>query len=83
MSALETAVWWTEYVLRHKNVPHLKGVTTRVTLNEFYMFDIIFVFILCFITIFALSICIIRVVVKTVIKRYNSYMNKATIKKFS
>lgn len=43
MSPLETAVWWSEYILRHgdKDVSHLKGAEFDATLNEYYMIDVI------------------------------------------
>ncbi|XP_065170478.1 LOW QUALITY PROTEIN: UDP-glycosyltransferase UGT5-like [Atheta coriaria] len=41
MTPLERAIWWTEYVLRHKGAQHLKGPT--IPLYQYYYFDV-FVF---------------------------------------
>lgn len=38
MKPLEKAVWWTEYVLRHKGAQHLKGA--RIPMWQFYYLDI-------------------------------------------
>ncbi|XP_034660454.1 2-hydroxyacylsphingosine 1-beta-galactosyltransferase-like [Drosophila subobscura] len=39
MSPLETAVWWTEYALRHKNVSHMRMNIEEVPLMRYYSLD--------------------------------------------
>jgi uncharacterized protein (DUF2062 family) len=40
MSPVQTAVWWTEYVLRHKDTTSLKSVTRHQTWFERRMLDV-------------------------------------------
>ncbi|KAK7865276.1 hypothetical protein R5R35_012573 [Gryllus longicercus] len=40
-SPLETAVFWTEYVIRHKGAPHLQTGAKNLNFIQFYLLDII------------------------------------------
>ncbi|XP_023172058.2 UDP-glucuronosyltransferase 2B33 isoform X2 [Drosophila hydei] len=46
MSPLENAVWWTEYVLRHKGAPHMRISMEDMSLIQYYNLDFISVLIL-------------------------------------
>ncbi|XP_065172842.1 UDP-glucuronosyltransferase 1A9-like [Atheta coriaria] len=39
MTPLEKAIWWTEYVIRHKGAQHLKG--PRIPVWQYYYFDVL------------------------------------------
>ncbi|KAJ3662472.1 hypothetical protein Zmor_006820 [Zophobas morio] len=41
MSGLEKAVWWTEYVIRHKGAKHLKSPAVDVPLYQYLLLDVI------------------------------------------
>nr|CAH7722340.1 unnamed protein product [Callosobruchus chinensis] len=41
MPALERAVWWIEYVIRHKGTKHLRSPTADVTWFEYLLVDVI------------------------------------------
>ncbi|VEN49759.1 unnamed protein product [Callosobruchus maculatus] len=41
MPALERAVWWIEYVIRHKGTRHLRSPTADVTWFEYLLVDVI------------------------------------------
>ncbi|KAF6213836.1 hypothetical protein GE061_011558 [Apolygus lucorum] len=41
MSAMDTAVYWTEYVIRHKGAPHLRSPARWMTWYEYYNLDVI------------------------------------------
>ncbi|KAK9885607.1 hypothetical protein WA026_012369 [Henosepilachna vigintioctopunctata] len=43
--ALDKAVWWIEYVLRHNGAEHLRYAERSVPLYQFYMFDVLAVLI--------------------------------------
>nr|CAI5852682.1 unnamed protein product [Callosobruchus analis] len=43
MPALERAVWWIEYVIRHKGTRHLRSPTADVTWFEYLLVDVILV----------------------------------------
>lgn len=79
MSPLETAVWWTEFILRHKDFSHLKGAATQATFNEYYMLDVIVFLVLVPLVI----LCIIILLARSVIRIFTSRSNKIKIKKDS
>lgn len=47
MQGLEKAVWWTEYVLRHKDedLSHLKGRANDIPLYQYFLLDVIAFFV--------------------------------------
>lgn len=77
MSPLETAVWWTEYILRHKDFSHLKGAATQANFNEYYMLDVI-VFL---IAVPVVVLCVIALLARSVIKICRGASSKIRIKK--
>ncbi|MCL4125724.1 UNVERIFIED_CONTAM: hypothetical protein GTU68_011597 [Idotea baltica] len=40
-SPVDTAVWWLEYVVRHKGAPHLQYAGRRLSLFQYVMLDVI------------------------------------------
>ncbi|XP_015363936.1 PREDICTED: UDP-glucuronosyltransferase 2B15-like [Diuraphis noxia] len=54
MSPLETAVYWTEYVIRYKGAPHLRSVAVGMPWYQYYLIDVLVVIILSITTIFVL-----------------------------
>lgn len=51
MSALDTAVYWVEYVIRHKGAYHLRSAAVDLSWYQYYLLDVI-VFILSVILLF-------------------------------
>jgi glucuronosyltransferase len=43
MSPAESAVYWTEYVVRHKGAPHLKSHAMNLTWYQYFLLDIVVV----------------------------------------
>ncbi|KAF2902531.1 hypothetical protein ILUMI_03654 [Ignelater luminosus] len=41
MTGLERAVWWTEYVLRHKGTKHLRSPALDIPSYQYYLLDVI------------------------------------------
>ena len=41
MSALDTAVYWTEYVIRHKGAHHLKTAAVHMPWYQYLLLDVI------------------------------------------
>lgn len=41
LSGLEKAVWWTEYVIRHKGATHFKNPMTDLPFYQVYLMDVI------------------------------------------
>lgn len=42
-SALDRAVYWTEYVIRHKGAPHLRSVAADLPWYQYLLLDVLFV----------------------------------------
>lgn len=38
---LDNAVFWTEYVIRHRGAPHFRSASLDLTWYEYYMVDVI------------------------------------------
>lgn len=38
---LDNAIFWTEYVIRHKGAPHFKSAALELTWYQYYMLDAI------------------------------------------
>ena len=70
MSPQDTAVYWTEYVIRHKGAPHLKTAAVHMPWHEYLLLDVIaFLFLVIVGTLFAVysfAKFILRVVLKLV-----------------
>lgn len=41
MTGLEKAIWWTEYVLRHKGAQHLKGPSASLPWYQYLLLDVL------------------------------------------
>ncbi|KAF2883522.1 hypothetical protein ILUMI_22651, partial [Ignelater luminosus] len=41
MTGLEKAVWWTEYVIRHKGAKHLRSPILDIPSYQYYLLDVI------------------------------------------
>ncbi|CAK1542973.1 unnamed protein product [Leptosia nina] len=59
-SPLERAIYWTEYVIRHKGAYHLQSPAKDMTFIQYYMLDIIFTFIVFVVLASALVSYVIR-----------------------
>ncbi|KAG7159655.1 UDP-glucuronosyltransferase 1-1-like 1 [Homarus americanus] len=46
----EVAVFWTEYVIRHRGAPQLRSPVTHLSWVQFYMFDVLLL--LCVVLLF-------------------------------
>ncbi|XP_039292857.1 UDP-glycosyltransferase UGT5 isoform X2 [Nilaparvata lugens] len=55
MSAADTAVWWVEYVARHKGAPHLRPTVLDLPWYQVYLIDII-LFVLAVLAVIILSL---------------------------
>lgn len=39
IKGVDKAVWWIEYVIRHKGAPHLRSPSADMSLYEYFMLD--------------------------------------------
>ncbi|VVC33782.1 UDP-glucuronosyl/UDP-glucosyltransferase [Cinara cedri] len=76
MSPLETAVYWTEYVIRHKGAPHLRSAAVGMPWYQYYLIDILFVILLSVIVMFGLLYCLIFKVLLRVLRRLTNPKTK-------
>lgn len=70
MEGLEKAIWWTEFVLRHKDedLSYLKGRANEIPLYQYFLLDVIAFFVVVFIVtvyLIYLSIKLLRIVVRS------------------
>ncbi|XP_046663503.1 UDP-glucosyltransferase 2-like [Homalodisca vitripennis] len=47
MTPLQTALYWTEYVIRHQGAPHLQPASVSLPLYQYFLLDVIFVLTTC------------------------------------
>lgn len=41
MTGLERAIWWTEYVIRHKGAKHLRSPALDIPSYQYFLLDVI------------------------------------------
>ncbi|KAK5639821.1 hypothetical protein RI129_010632 [Pyrocoelia pectoralis] len=66
MTGLQRAVWWTEYVLRHKGAQNLRSPAIDLPLYQYLMLDIIGFFFAVILVFIFISILLIRISLKIV-----------------
>ncbi|KAF5302523.1 hypothetical protein FQR65_LT00895 [Abscondita terminalis] len=68
MTGLENAVWWTEYVIRHNGTRHLRSPLLDIPFYQYYLLDVIAVFVLVILCITYFIFLISRLLIKIVLK---------------
>ncbi|RZC42691.1 2-hydroxyacylsphingosine 1-beta-galactosyltransferase-like [Asbolus verrucosus] len=56
LKPLDKAVWWVEYVIRHKGAEHLRSPLVDIPFYQYYLFDVII-----FLVLFSVMVAILRV----------------------
>lgn len=51
MKSLDRAIWWIEYVIRHKGTKHLRSATVDISWTEYMLIDVCVVLILLVFTV--------------------------------
>ncbi|XP_026819752.1 UDP-glucuronosyltransferase 2B7-like isoform X2 [Rhopalosiphum maidis] len=73
MSALDTAVYWVEYVIRHKGAHHLRSTAVKLTWYQYLLLDVILFFIIIALLLiyicYFITKCIMRSILKLFIKQ--------------
>ncbi|KAF2903763.1 hypothetical protein ILUMI_02413 [Ignelater luminosus] len=57
MSGLESAVWWTEYVIRHKGAKHLRSPALDLPAYQYFLLD---VFVFCGLVVLTIGYVVIK-----------------------
>ncbi|KAJ8974382.1 hypothetical protein NQ317_006161 [Molorchus minor] len=69
MTGLEKAVWWTEYVIRHKGTKHLRNLAADMPFYEYYFLDVIVFFVLLSVTVLYVFIILGKLFYKIILCR--------------
>ncbi|KAJ8959684.1 hypothetical protein NQ318_021875 [Aromia moschata] len=78
MTGLETAVWWTEYVIRHKGAKHLRNPAADMPFYQYFLLDVIGFFTLVVFSVLWFTIILTRQLYKLVC---STFKNPQKIKK--
>ncbi|CAG9761805.1 unnamed protein product [Ceutorhynchus assimilis] len=62
---LDKAVWWLEYVIRHKGARHLRNPMLEMPFWQIYMLDVIGLILLCFVAVVFVG----KLIVKTIYRK--------------
>ncbi|XP_037293404.1 UDP-glucosyltransferase 2 isoform X2 [Manduca sexta] len=76
-SPLDRAVYWTEYVIRHKGAYHLQSPAKDLNFFQYYLLDVALVFFITLITMYAL----ISLVLRYSLKRIADFMQNWQMKR--
>ncbi|XP_039765606.1 UDP-glycosyltransferase UGT5-like [Pararge aegeria] len=75
-TALQRAVWWAEYVIRHSGAKHLRPPSANVSFTEYFEIEVLFIMLLVVLTVLAtISISIIFVTLK-ILNRFSKQETK-------
>lgn len=73
---LELAVWWIEYVIRHKGAPHLRSASQDLCWYQRYQLDVYGTFILAAYLIFKIIKCSLKGLCNLVCKKKDTTSGK-------
>lgn len=67
----DNAVWWTEYLLRHRNIRLLRSPAVGVSFFKYYLLDVVcYLFLITFVTLLGAYI-IIQAILKRLCSRFS------------
>ncbi|KAF5287366.1 hypothetical protein FQA39_LY15969 [Lamprigera yunnana] len=69
MTGLEKAIWWTEYVIRHKGAKHLRSPILDVPSYRYFMLDIIAALALILLSVIFVFIFFVKKLIKRIFKK--------------
>ncbi|KAJ9601563.1 hypothetical protein L9F63_000306, partial [Diploptera punctata] len=69
LTPLQQAVFWTEYIIRHKGAPHMRSAALDLTWYQYFLLDVIAVLILASLTILIILFVIIRAIFRLVCRK--------------
>ncbi|XP_062549714.1 UDP-glycosyltransferase UGT5-like [Armigeres subalbatus] len=73
MSPKETAVYWTEYVIRHRGAPHLRTAALNLSLVQYHLLD---VYVAMFVIVLLVAVMNMYLVKKILLKVRRSSLNR-------
>ncbi|KAF5287358.1 hypothetical protein FQA39_LY15961 [Lamprigera yunnana] len=69
MNGIEKAVWWTEYVIRHKGARHLRSPLLDIPTYQYYLLDVIALFSAVIVAVISLFVLVVRFTRKLIFKK--------------
>ncbi|KAJ8923418.1 hypothetical protein NQ315_001976 [Exocentrus adspersus] len=76
MTGLEKAVWWIEYVIRHKGAKHLRNPAADLPFYQYYLIDVIGLLF----TITAIVLTVIFILVRKFIRKFKAIVANRVLK---
>jgi glucuronosyltransferase len=76
LTPLEQAVYWTEYVIRHKGAPHLRSAVLDLAWYQYFLLDVISVLALAVGSVALIVFMILRLVLRRVWGVKNNYKER-------
>lgn len=76
MTAKLSAVYWTDYAIKHNGAPHLRHGGNNLNFIEFNMIDVYLSFLVILVIIIAINLCACKIILKKVFKSMNSVDKK-------
>jgi glucuronosyltransferase len=76
LTPLEQAVYWTEYVIRHKGAPHLRSAVLDLAWYQYLLLDVIAVLALAVGSVVLIVYMILRLVLRSVWGVKNNYKER-------
>ena len=77
---MEQAVYWTEYVIRHKGAPHLRSAVLDLAWYQYFLLDVIAVLALVAVSLLVAMYCVSKAVIRALIATVPR-MRKSVVKK--
>ncbi|PSN50558.1 hypothetical protein C0J52_03511 [Blattella germanica] len=77
-SALDRAIFWTEYVIRHGGAPHLRPASTDLYWYQYLLLDVMLVFISGAVIVLAIAFILIRKILNIIMGRSPQNKSKKT-----
>lgn len=66
MTAMDTALYWIDYVLRHKGAPHLRSAAQDLKWHELYLLDVIGVLLIGSLTVVLVNFYVARLIFRRI-----------------
>ena len=76
LTPLDQAVYWTEYVIRHKGAPHLRSAVLDLTWYQYFLLDVIVVLALAVGSVVLILFMILRLFLRRVWGFRNNYKER-------
>lgn len=66
LPAMDTAMYWIDYVIRHRGAPHNRSSGLDLKWYEFYLLDVILFVVLCLVIILVTTFVVLKQIIKLV-----------------